>query len=110
MRQSGGKNSEPKPLHPRWVESLTTPEWLPTDPPRVAPTLMTAEEAAIYLRLNEGGRDIADALKSLEYLVLAGRIRPCRVGKHNRYARAELHRFVLEQTEQYGRPRNGTEL
>jgi len=63
---------------------------------------MTAQEAVVYLRLDEGGRDMADALKSLEYLVKSGRIRPCRVGRSNRFARAELNRFVIEQTERYG--------
>lgn len=83
-------------------------EWLPSDPPRIAPSLMTAQEAVVYLRLDEGGRDMADALKSLEYLVLSGRLRPCRVGRHNRFARAELQRFVLEQTERYGRDKAGS--
>jgi hypothetical protein len=32
-------------------------EWLPTDPPRPAPLLMTAIEAATYLRLTEESRD-----------------------------------------------------
>lgn len=82
------------------------PEWLPTDPPRIAPSLMTAQEAVVYLRLDDGGRDIADALKSLEYLVSSGRLRPCRVGRHNRFARAELQRFVLEQTERYGQSKS----
>lgn len=77
-----------------------THEWLPTDPPRPAPALMTAEEAATYLRLTEG-RDIGDALVSLEYLVTEGRIRPCRVGRFNRFMRAELDRFMSEQTESY---------
>jgi hypothetical protein len=88
----------------------SVPEWLPTDPPRVAPALMTAAEAAIYLRLTEDGRDIADAITSLEYLVREGRIRPARVGKHNRYARAELDRFIVQQTERYGQDpaRNGS--
>ncbi len=76
------------------------PEWLPTDPPRPAPALMTAQEAAIYLRLAED-RDIGDALVSLEYLVAEGRIRPCRVGRYNRFTRAELDRFMSEQTENY---------
>lgn len=76
-------------------------EWLPTDPPRPAPALMTAQEAAIYLRLTEGGRDIGDALTSLEYLVSTGRIRACRVGRFNRFARVELERFIHEQTERY---------
>jgi hypothetical protein len=78
-----------------------SPEWLPTDPPRPAPHLMTAQEAALYLRLAEEGRDIGDALTSLEYLVTSGRIRPCRVGRHNRYLREELDRFMHDQTEQY---------
>jgi hypothetical protein len=75
-------------------------EWLPTDPPRPAPALMTAEEAATYLRLTEG-RDIGDALASLEYLVGEGRIRPCRVGRFNRFTRRELDRFMSDQTESY---------
>lgn len=86
--------------------SLT--DWLPTDPPRVAPSLMTAQEAVVYLRLDEGGRDMADALKSLEYLVQTGRVRPCRVGRNNRFARAELQRFVLDQTERYGQEKSRT--
>lgn len=86
---------------------MFTPEWLPTDPPRIAPALMTAAEAATYLRLNQDGRDIADAIKSLEHLVNEGRLRPCRVGRWNRYARAELDRFISDQTERYA-PRGGT--
>lgn len=72
---------------------------------------MTAAEAATYLRLDEGGRDIADAIKSLEYLVAEGRIRPCRVGRSNRYARTELDRFIEDQTAKYeprSASRNGT--
>lgn len=76
-------------------------DWLPGDPPRPAPSLMTAQEAALYLRLTEEGRDIGDALASLEYLVNSGRLRPCRVGRYNRFAREELARFIHEQTEQY---------
>jgi hypothetical protein len=82
--------------------------WLPTDPPRVAPPLMTAAETAILLRLNEDGRDIADAIKSLEYIVAQGRIRPCRVGRHNRFALTEACRFIEDQTSRYDdRPPDG---
>lgn len=80
---------------------MVSPEWLPTDPPRIAPSLMTAAEAASYLRLTEGDRDIADAIVSLNYLVRSGRVRPCRVGRHNRFARAELDRFIDNQTNSY---------
>lgn len=78
------------------------PEYLPSDPPRIAPALMTAAEAATYLRLTEDGRDLADALVSLDYLVRERRIRPCRVGRSNRFARAELDRFIADQTERAG--------
>lgn len=80
---------------------MHSPEWLPTDPPRIAPALMTADEAVVYLRLDQGGRDIRDAIKSLEYLVSEGKVRPCRVGRWNRYARSELDRFIAQQTERY---------
>lgn len=72
--------------------------WMPDIPPRPAPSLMTAAEAAHYLRLTEDGRDIADAIRSLEHLVLTNRIRPCRVGRWNRYSVHELERFITEQT------------
>lgn len=91
--------------HSGYLPVPPVPEWLPTDPPRPAPALMTAQEAAMYLRLFEGGRDIADAVKSLEYLVTTGRLRPCRVGRHNRFTRVELDRFMHEQTERYGAER-----
>jgi hypothetical protein len=65
---------------------------------------MTAQEAVLYLRLTEGGRDIGDAMKSLEYLVAHGRIRPCRVGRFNRYPRVELDRFIQAQTIQSNDP------
>lgn len=76
-------------------------EFLPTDPPRVAPALMTAAEAAIYLRLTEDGRDVGDAIQSLDYLIRRHGLRPCRVGKHNRFARNELDRFIAEQTNRH---------
>lgn len=87
---------------------MPNPEWLPSDPPRIAPVLMTAAEAVVYLRLDQGGRDIRDAVKSLEYLVSEGKLRPCRVGRWNRYARSELDRFIAEQTERYS-PRSSGE-
>jgi len=82
-------------------------EFLPTNPPRVAPALMTAAEAAIYLRLTEDGRDIGDAVQSLDYLIRRHGLRPCRVGKHNRFARTELDRFIAEQTNRHNQTNPG---
>lgn len=65
------------------------------------PSVMTAEEAAAYLRLTENGRDIGDALKSLDYLIGKGLISPCRVGKFRRFTQEELNRFVRAQTERH---------
>ena len=73
------------------------------------PDLMTASEASRYLRLDiltkpdgtDEPREMADAIKSLDHLVRRGLIRPCRAGKNRRFARAELNRFIEEQTECY---------
>lgn len=77
------------------------PDRVAADPPRDFPPVMTAEEAAAYLRLTENGRDIGDALKTLGYLVGKGLISPCRVGKHCRYLEEELRRFLRDQTERH---------
>ena len=63
--------------------------------------LFTAEEAAVYLRLDEG-REIGAAVKALNRLVDKGLIRPCLVGGKRRYSVAELDRFIHDQTAAYG--------
>ena len=64
------------------------------------PALLTAEEACRFLRLDLG-RDMDAALKALRRLVDRRQLRPCQVGKYNRYSRAELLRFIHERTEQF---------
>jgi hypothetical protein len=73
-----------------------------------APALMTAEEAALYLRLaspeeckEHGERVVA----RLNRLVDKGLLRPCMVGGKRRYARSELNRFITSQTDQYSEAR-----
>jgi len=63
------------------------------------PAVLTEHEAIRYLRLDEEGRDPDAAQRALRRLVETRRIRPCRIGIRNRFARAELHRFVLHATE-----------
>lgn len=76
---------------------------LPTDPPRPAPMVMTAEEAAVYLRLDrkcDGTlRAPADVAKSLEHLVARHGLRPLKVGRFARYAKSELDRWIQERVE-----------
>ncbi len=67
----------------------------------IFPGLLIDTEAAVYLRLNEG-REMSAALKALNRIVDKKQIRPCIVGKHRRYAREELDRFIAERTERYG--------
>ncbi len=73
----------------------------PSDLPIPTHEIMTAEEACRYLRLDIG-RDSDAAVKALNRLVDKGLIRPCLVGKHRRYTRDELQRFIGATTERYG--------
>lgn len=83
------------------AEQASIIEFLPgsTTP---APRLLTAEEAARYLRLTDDGRDVQAAVKALNRLVDRNLIRPCLVGRHRRYSRRELDRFIDSGTERYG--------
>ncbi len=60
--------------------------------------VLTPAEAAAYLRLDED-RELPAALRALDRLVDKRLLRPCIVGKRRRYSRAELDRFINEQTE-----------
>ena len=82
------------------IDLPPTIEFMPgtTEP---APSLMTAEEAVRYLRLDVG-RGLPAALKALQRLVERMKIRPCRVGKHRRYSRHELDRFIADETNKHG--------
>lgn len=71
------------------------------DSPASIPALLTDAEACAFLRLTDG-RDIADARRSLDYLVRRHGLRPCRIGRDNRFSRAELEDFIRRRTEAYG--------
>lgn len=63
------------------------------------PLLVTESEAVVILRLDEDARSPQAALRALRRLVETKRLRPVRVGRHNRFAREELRRFILGATE-----------
>lgn len=75
---------------------------------RPAPALMTAEEAAVYLRLAtphecEESPDIV--VVRLNRLVNKHLLRPCLVGGKRRYGRQELDRFIAAQTDRFSEAR-----
>lgn len=70
--------------------------WLPTDPPRPCPEVLTEDEAIAYLRLDTLG---IDAVRSLKEYRGDGRLRAVRVGRRLMYRRADLERFLDTQQE-----------
>lgn len=66
------------------------------------PMVLTEMEAVRFLRLDAEERAPESALRAFRRLVETKRIRPCRIGLRNRFARQELERFVLVATELAG--------
>ncbi len=65
----------------------------------IEPLLLTPTEACQVLRL-DADRDEQASLRALRRLVETKQLRPCRVGKGNRFALYELQRFIRHRTEQ----------
>ena len=63
----------------------------------IAPRLLTAEEAAAYLRLDED-RDASAAIRSLYRYVDRGELRAAVVGNHRRFDVRELDNFIEAKT------------
>ena len=71
--------------------------YLPTDPPRPCPEVLTEAEAATYLRLDL--IDVKDPAATLRYYRDQGLLRATQIGKAVRYRRVELERFLDRLTE-----------
>lgn len=69
--------------------------WLPTNPPRLCPDILTAEEAIIYLRLDKS--KVNDPNRTLRRYRDEGRLIGCRIGRDIVYRLADLKKFVNEQ-------------
>ncbi len=67
----------------------------------IEPVLLSAEQAAVYLLLDEG-RDIKRAVKALYRYVDRGELHPAVVGQHRRFSRRELDRFIEAKTAAHG--------
>lgn len=65
----------------------------------IPPRLLTAEEAASYLRLDEG-RSTEQAIRALFRYVTRRQLRAAIVGNHRRFSIRELDRFIEARTEQ----------
>lgn len=61
-------------------------------------------EAALFLRLIEADAEpdeVSRGVEAVKRLVRGGRIRPLRSGRSYTYARAELERYVRDETESF---------
>jgi hypothetical protein len=66
--------------------------WLPTDPPKPCPRLLTEEEAIIYLRLDK--TKVKDPHRTFTKYRERGLIKGYRIGRCVRYRAEDLERFV----------------
>ena len=69
-----------------------TPIWLPTDPPRPCPRLLTEEEAVIYLRLDK--TKVRNPHRAFAKYRERGLIKGYRVGRSVRYRPEDLEAFI----------------
>jgi hypothetical protein len=83
--------------------SATVTHWLPTKPPRPAPTILSAEEAVILLRIDTSG--VKNPEKTLEYyrrsMNLPGRL----VGRNIVYLLDELLEWVRNTAKDGPKPK-----
>jgi hypothetical protein len=77
---------------------VTCEHWLPTDPPRPCPDLLTAEEAVVFLRLDKSG--VKHPTRSFHGYREQGLIRGVMIGRHLLYERRELLKFIERKREQ----------
>jgi hypothetical protein len=67
---------------------------LPGQPPQPCPELLTEEEAIRYLRLDSD----RNPSRTLRYYRERGLLQATAVGRHHRYRRIELDKFLERQT------------
>lgn len=67
--------------------------------PSVLPDLMTPEEAAMFLRLDQTGHTPASACRTLNYWRDKGQLKATKYARRVWYLRAELEAFLRNKTE-----------
>ena len=61
--------------------------------------VLTAIEAARWLRLDDDHDDPGQAVKALRRLVWLGKLRPLKCGQSHKYTLAALERFIRDEVE-----------
>lgn len=69
--------------------------WLPTDPPRPCPPLLTADEAICFLRINRSGN--RNPRRTLEYYREQGLLTGIKMGRTIVYPLANVFAFAQKK-------------
>ena len=69
--------------------------------------VLTAQEAAEWLRLTDDYEEPADAVQALYRIVRDGRLKPLRAGKTYKFTDAELARFAVDETAAFEPTKRG---
>jgi hypothetical protein len=67
--------------------------------PRSFPDLMTPEEAAMYLRLDQTGHTPASACRTLNYWRDRGELKATKYARRIWYLRSEIEAFLRKKTD-----------
>lgn len=84
------------------TENAATPPvtaWLPTNPPRPCPPLLTEDEAVVYLRLDTLG--VQRPRRTLKRYRDEGKLVAVPIGNHLFYRQADLDAFIESQRRDY---------
>ena len=79
------------------TEKNVSSDW--PERPSIFPDLMTSEEAAMFLRLDQVGHTPASAYRTLNYWRDRGELRATKYARRVWYLRAELDVFLRKKTD-----------
>jgi hypothetical protein len=82
---------------PNMARGATANGW--PDRPNIFPDLMTPEEAAMFLRLDQTGHNPESARRTLNYWREQGELRATKFARRVWYLRQELEAFLRKKTE-----------
>lgn len=71
--------------------TITGVVWLPTNPPKPAPGLLTREEVALFLRLGKGAK------RTIDHYVASGQLKAVQIGKALKFRLEDVQTFVKDK-------------